>query len=209
MRAILAVEPRARFVHCEPLISIVADPLRPNDRLDAEGARLAQFQACDMISGRMWPQIGGSPELLDIVGVNYYCDRISGSTAARQWRQIIHCTSPSGYCWPRPTRDGCLILVAETGTEGEGRAVWFVVIASDVMAARTAGIPVEGICLYPIIDHVGWDNDRDCPSGLLENRFRGGARPVHQPLADAIDPLLLQQRVYLRSLAQLQIHAAE
>ena len=61
------------------------------------------------------------------------------------------------------------------------------VMPARVMAARTAGIPVEGICLYPIIDHVGWDNDPDCPSGLLENRFRDGARPVHQPLADAID----------------------
>lgn len=208
MRAILAIEPRARFVHCEPLISIVADPLRPNDRLDAEGARLAQFQACDMISGRMWPQIGGSPELLDIVGVNYYCDN--------QW---VHGGAPMAPDHPlhKPfrillaetyARYGRPILVAETGTEGEGRAVWFENIAFDVMAARTAGIPVEGICLYPIIDHVGWDDDRDCPSGLLENRFRGGARPVHQPLADAIDRFC-RSNGFTSVPSRTRIHAAE
>ena len=27
-----------------------------------------------MIAGRLWPQIGGEPKLLDIVGVNYYHD---------------------------------------------------------------------------------------------------------------------------------------
>ena len=187
MRAILAVEARARFVHCEPLISIVSDPHRPHDRMHAEGARLAQFQACDMIAGRMWPQLGGAPELLDIVGVNYYFDN--------QW---IHGGPPMAPDHPlhKPFRTllaetharyGRPMIVAETGTEGDGRAAWFNGISSHVMAARAAGIPVEGICLYPIIDHVGWDNGRDCPSGLMENRLRGGVRPVHQPLADAID----------------------
>lgn len=186
MRAIRAVDPRARFVHCEPLISIVADPQRPHERLQAEGARLAQFQACDMIAGRMWPQLGGAPDLLDIVGVNYYFDN--------QW---IHGGPPMTPEHPlhKPFRNllaeiyaryGRPVLVAETGTEGDGRAAWFEAVSSDVMAARSAGIPVEGLCLYPIIDHVGWDNDRDCPSGLMENRLRGGRRPIHQPLADAI-----------------------
>lgn len=187
MRAILVVEPRARFVHCEPLISIVSDPHRPHDRLHAEGARLAQFQALDLIAGSFWPQIGGAPELLDIVGVNYYFDN--------QW---VHGGAPMTPDDPlhKPfrillaeihARYGRPILVAETGTEGDGRAAWFENIASDVMAARCVGIPVEGICLYPVIDHVGWDNERDCPSGLLQNRFDVGGRPAHQPLADAID----------------------
>lgn len=186
MRAILAVEPRARFVHCEPLISIVPDRHRPHDRLHAEGARLAQFQACDLIAGRMWPQLGGSADLLDIVGVNYYFDN--------QW---IHGGPPMTPEHPlhKPfrillaetyARYGRPLMVAETGTEGDGRAAWFDAVSWDVMAARRAGIPVEGLCLYPIIDHVGWDNERDGPSGLLENRLRDATRPVHQPLAGAI-----------------------
>jgi hypothetical protein len=187
MREILEVEPRARFVHCEPLISIVSDRDRPHDRLHAQGARLAQFQACDMIAGRMWPQLGGSADLLDIVGVNYYFDNqwIHGGppiTADHPLHKPFRTLLSETYA-----RYGRPILVAETGTEGDGRAAWFDAVSSDVMAAREAGIPVEGLCLYPIINHVGWDNERDCPSGLLENRLRGGVRALHQPLAEAID----------------------
>ena len=187
MHGILDVDPRARFVHCEPLINIVADPLRPHDRLQAEGARLAQFQAFDMISGAMWPQLDGEPKLLDIVGVNYYHDN--------QW---IHGGPPIGldHELHKPLRSmlaevyaryGRPVLVGETGTEGDGRAAWFHAVAGEVAAARLAGIPVEGICLYPIIDHVGWDDERDCPSGLLANTVSKASRPVHQPLANAIE----------------------
>ncbi|HWK68274.1 MAG TPA: glycosyltransferase family 4 protein [Rhizobiaceae bacterium] len=186
MREILAVDPRARFVHCEPLINIVADPARPEDRLHAEAARLAQFQAFDMIAGRTWPQLGGEERLLDILGINYYF--------ANQW---IHGGPTIGpdHAFYKPLRSllaeaycryGRPVLVAETGTEGDDRAAWFDSVAASVAAARSLGVPVEGICLYPIIDHVGWDDDRDCPSGLFQNRLVAGSRPVHQPLADAI-----------------------
>ena len=33
-------------------------------------------------------------------------------------------------------------------------------------AAQRAGVPVEGICLYPILDYPGWDDDRHCETGL-------------------------------------------
>ncbi|MCC2690858.1 MAG: glycosyltransferase, partial [Rhizobiaceae bacterium] len=53
MHEILNVDPRARFVHCEPAINIAAEPTRPDQRREAEGARLAQFQAFDMIAGHL------------------------------------------------------------------------------------------------------------------------------------------------------------
>ncbi|HSI42152.1 MAG TPA: glycosyltransferase family 4 protein [Xanthobacteraceae bacterium] len=187
MQEILAVDPRARFVHCEPVINIAVDPARPYERLHAEGARLAQFQTFDMIAGAMWPQLGGEPRLLDIVGVNYYPNN--------QW---IHGGPPidERHASYRPFRTllaetharyGRPVLVSETGTEGAPRADWFDTIAGEVAAAHRAGIPVEGICLYPIIDHVGWDNDRDCPSGLLANCLSDGRRPAYRPLAAAIE----------------------
>ena len=52
MHAILDVDPRARFVHCDPAINVVTDPGRPHERWAAEGHRQAQFQAWDMIAGR-------------------------------------------------------------------------------------------------------------------------------------------------------------
>ena len=50
-------------------------------------------------------------------------------------------------------------------------------------AAIRMGVPVEGICLYPVLGHRGWDDDRYCPNGLLEAAWREGRRLVHAPLA--------------------------
>jgi hypothetical protein len=46
-----------------------------------------------------------------------------------------------------------------------------------------AGVPVEGICLYPVLSHPGWSNGRMCPNGLFEMEPRHGRRPVHAPMA--------------------------
>jgi hypothetical protein len=41
---------------------------------------------------------------------------------------------------------------------------------------------VEGICLYPILNHPGWDNDRHCPCGLLGYADEFGRRECYRPL---------------------------
>lgn len=187
MHEILGVDPRARFVHCEPAIHIAADPDRPHQHPDAEAARLAQFQAFDMIAGRLWPQLGGEEKLLDVVGLNYYHQNqwlyeggtlLPGNPQHKPFRYFLMETY---------ARYGRPLLVAETGTEGDGRAAWFAGIVTETEAARAAGVPVEGICLYPIIDHIGWDDDRNCPSGLLSTHVVNGRRLVHAPLAAAIE----------------------
>jgi glycosyltransferase involved in cell wall biosynthesis len=187
MHEILVVDPRARFVHCEPAINIVADPSRPDQRREAEGARLAQFQTFDIIAGRLWPQLGGETKLLDVVGLNYYPTnqwQFGGPPIAANHPQF----KPFSYFLTETyARYGRPLLVSETGTEGAGRASWFSRMAAEVEAARAVGVPVEGICLYPIIDHFGWDDDRDCPSGLLSSRHTNGLREVHAPLAAAIE----------------------
>ena len=169
MEAILAVDPLARFVHADPVINVICDPSRPHEHGHAEGHRVAQFQGWDMITGAMWPQIGGRPELLDVVGVNYYFNN--------QW---IHGGPPIDIGHPlyRPfrailretyTRYGRPIFVSETGIEGERRPEWLAYIGREVRAAMASGVPVEGICLYPVLDHPGWDNERYCPNGLLRH----------------------------------------
>ncbi len=53
--------------------------------------------------------------------------------------------------------------------------------------AIRAGVPMEGMCLYPVLSHLGWDDDRYCPNGLFELEPRhGGRRPVHAPLAQEV-----------------------
>ncbi len=183
MRSIRADDPDARFVHVDPVINVITDPARPWQAAQAEGHRQAQFQGWDLIAGRLWPQIGGHPELLDIVGVNYYHNN--------QW---IHAGPPIDrhHALHKPfhrllaetyARYGRPIFVAETGIEGDARAAWLAHIADEVGQARRLGVPVEGICLYPILDHPGWDNERLCPNGLLRTMADGITRQADQAYA--------------------------
>ena len=186
MDAIWDVEPRARFVHADPVINVVAHPHRDHERPHAEGHRQAQFQGWDMIAGLAWPQLGGTPRHLDIVGVNYYFNN--------QW---VHGSGPiegdhpqykplRGLLAETYARYGRPIFVAETGTEADRRAPWLASVAAEVRAARRAGVPVEGICLYPVMDHPGWDDERYCPNGLLGFEAGSNKRMPHQPLAEEI-----------------------
>lgn len=186
MDAILAVDSRARFVHCDPVINVVTDPSRPWERGVAEGHRQSQFQGWDLLSGRIWPQIGGADKYLDIIGVNYYHNN--------QW---IHGGPPIDMDHPlyKPFRSiltetyaryGKPIFIAETGIEGDRRASWMSYIHTEVTAAMKQGVPIEGICLYPILNHPGWDDDRACENGLLGARFTDGKCSVHQPLAEIL-----------------------
>ncbi len=189
MEAILLVDPAARFVHADPVINVVADPLRPQDAAVALGHRLAQYQAWDMIAGRMWPQIGGRSKLLDIVGVNFYHNN--------QW---VHegPQVPVDHPLAKPFREtlaetyaryGRPIFVAETGIEGDARAAWLGMIMAEVEAATAMGVPVEGVCLYPILDHPGWDDGRYCPNGLLTCAQTTDGRQADPILAAAIAAL--------------------
>ncbi|TVV72132.1 glycosyltransferase family 4 protein [Sphingomonas solaris] len=183
MEAILLVDPAARFVHADPVINVITDPHHPRDAPFAEGHRQAQFQGWDLIAGRMWPQIGGRPELLDIVGVNYYHNN--------QW---IHGGPPIDRHHPltKPfhrilaetyARYGRPVMIAETGIEGDARAEWLAHVCNEVRVAERLGVPIAGLCLYPVLDHPGWDDDRPCPNGLLHTTVCGGARNTDRAYA--------------------------
>jgi hypothetical protein len=75
------------------------------------------------------------------------------------------------------------LLVAETGEEGEARVSWLRYVGEEVRAARRAGVPVHGTCLYPILDYPGWDDDRHCHAGLWGVADARGEREVCQPFA--------------------------
>jgi hypothetical protein len=165
-RAIRSVDPRARFVTAEPLIHI--DPGRAGRARRRRAAR---------------PELGGSPDCLDIVGVNFYPDN--------QWYASGH-TIPMGHHAYRPFRDMLAevheryrrpILIAETGAEGSGRSAWLHYVSAEVRAALEEGVPVEGICLYPILDYPGWENERVCSVGLLSDADEAGHRRLCGVLA--------------------------
>jgi hypothetical protein len=57
---------------------------------------------------------------------------------------------------------------------------------------------MEGLCLYPVLNHFGWDDDRPCQNGLLEQERVDGRRSVYQPLAAE---LLRAQRMHSGNLS--------
>lgn len=181
-----AIDPRARFVTAEPLIAVHHADTTGRPLAEAHGWHDAQFQAFDLIAGRIWPQIGGSERALDVVGVNYYWNN--------QW---IHGGPPIDVDHPLhcPLSDLLVevaarydrpILLAETGTEGHRRAAWFDHVMAETDRARRRGARVEGVCLYPVADHPGWDDDRMCPNGLLGADPSGGRRDEYAPLAHIV-----------------------
>lgn len=45
---------------------------------------------------------------------------------------------------------------------------------------------MEGLCIYPILNHPGWDDDRHCHNGLFDYAEVSGNREVFVPLADEL-----------------------
>lgn len=183
MEAIWQVAPAAQFIHVEPAIHVVTSPDRPWEHHAANGHRLAQYQAWDLLTGREWPQVGGDPKYLGTIGVNYYSNNqwIHGGPPIDRfhphYRRFRHLLTETYERYRRP------MFVAETGIEFEPRPEWLRYIASEVRAAMNAGVPMQGICLYPVVNHPGWDDERHCLNGLFDYCDETGERELYEPLA--------------------------
>jgi hypothetical protein len=192
MDAIWAVQPTARFVHVDPIIHVVASPRHPEEQPEAEGYRQTQFQAWDMLSGRLWPELGGQEKYLDLIGVNFYPHN-QWFYNLKDFRRIRKFTALSRrHPLYRPFREmlhevyqryHCPLFVAETGAEDRARAGWFRYVCQEVAAAIQLGIPLHGICLYPILNHPGWMDDRHCYNALWDYPTSHGQRRIYAPLA--------------------------
>ena len=182
--AIREAAPGARVIAIDPLINII--PRQGQDPRAVAAVNEKQFQAWDMLSGRLEPGLGGEPDLLDAIGVNYYWNNqwlhegereavLPSDDRHRPLRALL----AGAYA-----RYRCPMFMSETSIEGDARAGWLRYIGEELRAAVRGGVPLEGICLYPVLSHPGWDDERYCPNGLLEMRARGSDRRlVHAPLA--------------------------
>jgi beta-glucosidase/6-phospho-beta-glucosidase/beta-galactosidase len=159
IEAIREACPAARIVNVDPICRVVApgdDPgqLEHVRRFNEESV----YEFWDMVSGRIRPELGGSREHLDIVGLNYYW--------TNQW-ELGREEIPLADDDPRrvPLRDlvrstwhryGTEVLITETSALGEARARWIhqlSVMAGELLAE---GVPLGGICLYPILGMPEW-----------------------------------------------------
>jgi len=180
IEAVREADPRARFVQVDPVVQVAAQS--PGDEEEAAALCRVQHDGWLMLSGDLWPGLGGDPSYLDLLGVNYYSDN--------QW--FLHGGAiPPGHPAYRPFRDiladvalrhGRPVFIAETGAEGPQRAPWLRYVCGEVAAAREAGVDVQGLCLYPVLDYPGWVDERHCETGLLGLADSAGRRPVHHDL---------------------------
>ena len=194
MEAIREVDPRARFIHVDPLIHVVTPRGRPDLARAAADQRASQFDAWDMLVGGLHPEIGGHPRYLDIIGVNYY--------HANQWehpdRRLRWEDTPRDPRWvplrfllnevyiryERP------MLISETSHFGAGRSRWIREVATESAAARAMGVPLEGLCVYPIIDRPDWEDPEHWHnSGLWDLRPGPDGRLERVPCKEYIAEL--------------------
>ena len=196
--ALWATEPGARMVHTDPVIHVVA-PHDANDaqHRDAHIVNQQQYQAWDMLAGRLEAGLGGAPCYLDILGANYYhgnqWEHPGGHTlhwhvgdARRRGLEVL-----LGDIWARYGRP---LFIGETGHVGDGRATWLDDIGEAAQRCLANGVPLEGVCLYPLIDRPDWEApSRWHRSGLWEVRPQPSAhseptfsRALNRPYASRL-----------------------
>lgn len=189
IEAVWSVNPQARIVHTDPLINVVHNRARPEEFAIAEYYRLLMFQAWDMLAGRRRPELGGDEKYLDVIGVNFYSNNqwLCGETSFHperwldvsdpQYRPLNDLLREVYERYRRP------MFIAETGGEACDRVDWLRYVGNEVREALKLGVPLEGLCLYPILDFPGWGDDRHCETGLWGYADAEGHRELFAPLA--------------------------
>ena len=173
VKAIREVDPDARMVHIDPLVRVVAPRDRP-DQVEAARHETEEdtFLAWDIISGRAHPELGGSPEILDIVGANNYAFgqmeyRESGPHAALPPGddRIAPLCDMLDTVWQRYRRP---MIIGETSGFGRGRAEWLRDVMGESLAAVRRGMDLQGICLFPAVDMPDWHTGEWLHNGICD-----------------------------------------
>ncbi|TGD81777.1 amine oxidase [Hymenobacter wooponensis] len=195
--ALQEADPSIRILTTEPLINVV-----PRIGANAEEIRWAhdshesQFQSVDMLCGRLCPDLGGQPEYVDLLGFNFYYDNQwqhhphhtlpwANESNDPRWQSLSQLLAKAHKRYDRP------VVITETSHPGIDRPLWLEMIAKESVAAIKAGVPLLGVCLYPIIDRPDWDHLSPWHhAGLwdadLAHPEPGLTRVLHAPSAEAL-----------------------
>ncbi len=194
VKALKAVDPDIRIMTTEPLVNVVPPFDATTDQImEAALFHDLQYQAVDMLGGRMCPELGGQPEYLDLLGFNYYYNnQWEVGTSGRigwndlemdtRWRTLSVLLTEAHRRYDRP------VVLSETSHPGEDRPQWLDMIGRECGRAIASGVPLWGVCLYPIIDRPNWDHLDDWhASGLWDaDPVDRSKRRLHQPSAAAL-----------------------
>jgi beta-glucosidase/6-phospho-beta-glucosidase/beta-galactosidase len=162
IEAIKSMEPAAKILMVEPLIRI-----HPPEGQDLpnhwENYNEGQFEAMDIITGRLYPELGGQPQYVDLAGFNYYYNNqwcIDGQEIC--WKTQKEFRNFPGLLKEAANRYGKPVVLSETGhfagrNGKDERALWMQHITEECIAAMEMGVDLRGICIYPVLDRPDWD----------------------------------------------------
>ena len=173
VRAIREVDPGARMVNVDPLVYVVPPEGRPDLADEARHETFEDtFVAWDILAGRERPEWGGSPEVLDIVGVNCYSfgqmeyrERGPHQAMGPHDERIQPLAELLQTVWDRYRRP---IIIAETSGLGEGRPAWLRDVMEESLAAMARGIDLHGVCLFPAVDMPDWHKGTWLHNGICD-----------------------------------------
>jgi len=173
VKATREVEPKARMVHVDPIVHAVPPPDRPDladEARDEEQHRA--MEAWDMLAGRVAPELGGSPEILDIVGVNvYHYSQVQLGQDKK--REVLGPRDPRRkplsemlkMAWERYRRP---VIIGETSGFQDNRAEWLRMTMEESLKAINAGVELHGVCLYPFVDVPDWWSQEWAKIGIYD-----------------------------------------
>jgi beta-glucosidase/6-phospho-beta-glucosidase/beta-galactosidase len=173
VKVIREVDAKARMVHVDPIIHAVPPPDRPDLAEEAwKHAYVEAYEAWDMLYGRLHPELGGSPEILDIVGVNVY-NFSQAQMNADKSRVVLGPRDPRRkplgellqYAWERYHRP---LIIGETSGYQDKRAEWLRLTMEESLKALNSGIELHGVCLYPCVDIPDWQSQEWAKIGIYD-----------------------------------------
>ena len=206
--AMRAEDPDVRILTTEPLTSIVP-ALDADEEAIEHAAELHehQFQVTEMLCGNMCPELGGKPEYLDILGFNYYHNnqwiadlwhslpwKNEGNDP--RWQSLSSLLIKAYKRYKRP------FVLTETSHPGIDRPEWMNFVADECAKLIRKGLPLWGICWYPIIDRPDWDHlepwHRSGVWDILPDEMAPLKRVLHQPTAIALRRAQMQMEKAMR-----------
>ncbi len=164
IKAIKEEDSSVKIMTTEPLVNMVP-PLNatPEQIAFATMAHNNQFQSVDMLTGRFCPELGGKPEYLDILGLNFYFNNqwVAKTETFLPWLnefpdsrwQPLHQLFQQVY-----KRYNLPIVLSETSHPKEDRFKWIRFIARECKLTLQQQVPLWGVCWYPVIDRPDWDH---------------------------------------------------
>jgi beta-glucosidase/6-phospho-beta-glucosidase/beta-galactosidase len=173
VKAIRAIDPSARMIHVDPIIHAVPPPDRPDLADEAwEHAYKQAYEAWDMLAGQLQPELGGAPEILDIVGVNIYHFSQAQMNADGS-RKVLGPRDPRRkplgellkFAWERYHHP---LIIGETSGYQDKRAEWLRTTMEECMKALNSGIDLHGVCLYPSVDIQAWQSGEWAKIGIYD-----------------------------------------